>query len=836
MQKLVKRSLAGLLALLVALSMMTCVAFADEEVLTESKGEKPFTKFDQVGVGTSSTWAVGCENESAETDPELWTSGPAGNGGLQQNSRYIAQEFSPATDKIGGVKLQLLLTGQWMIPHVEIREVEKVGEFVNKNNTGFAPTGKLIGTALQYPVYSRGNGYFWYEFDFAQDLTVEVGKVYAVVLWLDYRVPGNTCLIKTGGVNAWDGGVGRGVYTKHMWQVDGEGKPHENTKSWSYKPKNCIGFEILGPNGMNALLRHNDTPWGITAHVNLAGVSGTTFNEKTEGEGSAISAFKTVLDVGDTEKANMSMRVLTKAALAEPSTGLDESSLPADPDDTLHYDGINLGKIGAKYICMDIYLEDVELTDLPEQYAGLGSATSWDSVDGGWITDQSTREALLAMKPGWNTIVFPIPETALQGDFKLRNIRAIRFDLDNSETQPIKVTGDRPRIGIDNVRLLDEEAVTIMAVTKVMEMIEAIPAVNASNVDEVEALIAEAEEAYQALTKEQQPQVTNYGKLAELQNSINDAKAAAPVEEKINAIPTVSTANIEEAEAAITEARKAFDELTEAQQALVTVTDKLTNAEAALANAKEAKKVEDLIAALPEISFDNLEEAATAIAAARAAANALTDDQRYMVSGLSTLADKEKALADYQGAKAVVEAIEKLPEADKVTAADKEAIEAAAAAYGELTNAGKELVENADKLTAATAALENLLAAEAVVAEIEALPAADKVTAADKEAIEAAKANFDKLTDAQKALVTNKDKLDAAVKALEDALAVKLGDVNNDGKVDAVDALEVLRFAVHKVDFTEQQQAAANVNKDAGINAADALEILKKAVGKPACF
>ncbi len=59
-----------------------------------------------------------------------------------------------------------------------------------------------------------------------------------------------------------------------------------------------------------------------------------------------------------------------------------------------------------------------------------------------------------------------------------------------------------------------------------------------------------------------------------------------------------------------------------------------------------------------------------------------------------------------------------------------------------------------------------------------------------------------------------------------------LGDVNEDGKVDAKDALELLKFAVGKNLLTQEQQKAAEVNGDGSIDAKDALEILKYAVGK----
>ncbi len=65
---------------------------------------------------------------------------------------------------------------------------------------------------------------------------------------------------------------------------------------------------------------------------------------------------------------------------------------------------------------------------------------------------------------------------------------------------------------------------------------------------------------------------------------------------------------------------------------------------------------------------------------------------------------------------------------------------------------------------------------------------------------------------------------------------IAYGDVNSDTKVDAKDALLVLRIAVNKYTPDATQKLAADVTGDGNINAKDALEILKKAVGKPACF
>ncbi len=69
-----------------------------------------------------------------------------------------------------------------------------------------------------------------------------------------------------------------------------------------------------------------------------------------------------------------------------------------------------------------------------------------------------------------------------------------------------------------------------------------------------------------------------------------------------------------------------------------------------------------------------------------------------------------------------------------------------------------------------------------------------------------------------------------------EAITNTLGDVNNDGKINAKDALVVLKIAVNKYTPDNSELFAADVNKDNSINAKDALEILKYAVNKPSCL
>ena len=141
-------------------------------------------------------------------------------------------------------------------------------------------------------------------------------------------------------------------------------------------------------------------------------------------------------------------------------------------------------------------------------------------------------------------------------------------------------------------------------------------------------------------------------------------------------------------------------------------------------------------------------------------------------------------------------------------------------------------------------------AGAAVVKKINKLP--ETVTEENRDAVQAALDAYLDLSDVQQGYVkvNNYDKLVAACKTLNIPIGEpdepvppvpdtptdvdgKMGDLNGDEKIDAKDALSVLKISVNKLNPTDEQKVAADVNEDQSINAKDALEILKFSVKKP---
>ena len=78
----------------------------------------------------------------------------------------------------------------------------------------------------------------------------------------------------------------------------------------------------------------------------------------------------------------------------------------------------------------------------------------------------------------------------------------------------------------------------------------------------------------------------------------------------------------------------------------------------------------------------------------------------------------------------------------------------------------------------------------------------------------------------------SKEPTEAASFSYGEKPTYKRGDANNDGRIDASDAVSVLQYIVSKVEYTETQKLAADANRDQRVDASDAVAILQYIVGK----
>ena len=198
----------------------------------------------------------------------------------------------------------------------------------------------------------------------------------------------------------------------------------------------------------------------------------------------------------------------------------------------------------------------------------------------------------------------------------------------------------------------------------------------------------------------------------------------------------------------------------------------------------DADSVNKLIAALPDsITYDTYKKYANAVASARAAYRTLTEAEREKVTGLAKLERCEQAIAEYTPVDAFkADILEKLPEANRLTIKDKDAVAAAEVMFNSLTEAQKACLTPAERQK-----MEDVLAEMARILQDpvkhveEKIDAIGEATLEKADAVDTAKAAYDALSDEQKAQVSNADKLLAAVKKLaelrRDALLANLGTI-----------------------------------------------------------
>lgn len=292
--------------------------------------------------------------------------------------------------------------------------------------------------------------------------------------------------------------------------------------------------------------------------------------------------------------------------------------------------------------------------------------------------------------------------------------------------------------------------------------------------DDCLARIERAEAAYAALTDEQKKAIDNYSELVSARKeytALADADAAAKVDALIDLIGVIDDTKLEEYKTKLEMAEAALEALTEAQKPLVTKGDVLANARSAY-NAKITEiAVNNAIAkigAIGEVTKDSGE----AIGAAKEAYDALDEDAKAQVTNKDELV---AAIAAYKliTDNAAADAVEaKISAIGEVTLESAERISAARAAYEALEEDQKPLVDNLAVLTAAEVALEQLESQSQInQVELAIMSIGDIEPNNDtKSRIEAAQKAMNSLTPAQQALVGNASELEKAHDSYEESV------------------------------------------------------------------
>ncbi|MBR0064781.1 MAG: metallophosphoesterase [Paludibacteraceae bacterium] len=380
-------------------------------------------------------------------------------------------------------------------------------------------------------------------------------------------------------------------------------------------------------------------------------------------------------------------------------------------------------------------------------------------------------------------------------------------------------------------------------------------------------LQADAEEPIQSLVEDKTLRSTAHADVTDdlelLIGKLDPSIVAKAVDDKISAIGTV--AYTDASKALIDAARAAYNALTADQKALVTKLATLEAAEKAYADLKAAaekaaadqaaaKAADDKISAIGTVAYTDASKAL--IDAARSAYNALTAEQKALVTKLSTLEAAEKAYADLKAAAEKAAADQAAAKAvdDKISAigtvaytdASKALIDAARAAYNALTADQKALVTKLATLEAAEKAYADLKAAADKAAADQAAAKAvdDKIgaigkvayTDASKALIDAARSAYNALTAEQKALVANLATLEAAEKAYADlkaaaekAAADQAAAKAVDDKIDAIGTVEYTDASKALIDAARAAYNALTADQKALVANLSTLEAAEKA-------
>ena len=412
-------------------------------------------------------------------------------------------------------------------------------------------------------------------------------------------------------------------------------------------------------------------------------------------------------------------------------------------------------------------------------------------------------------------LIDQIPDT-----FTIEALDEIKEKIDAARAAYDKLSGDEQELVDENKYETLTDAESAYIVWKVLALINEIPE-ELENTTECIAKIDAAFDAYDALSSKQKPHIVSEYKMKlfeaeawlvdEMIDEIGDVEYTPACKEKIDD----ARAEYEKLSATVNNTyNEAEADKIAAAMALVTEYDVLVEAEADYKAYDDAAQVEELIANIGTVELTVNSKAL--IDTAREAYDALSDDQKEIVSNYDVLTAAESAY------KILVaeDAIENIGNVTYTTES-KAKIDAAREAFDALSDEEKAKVENASVLTAAESKYAKMKADEeaaaAVRAKIEAIGDVT-YTAESKAKIDEAKAAYDALGEEQKALVGNVSDLTNAES--------EYGRLEDNAKIAEVKALIE---SIGTVEYSESSKAKISAARQAYDNLTDAQKALLNA-------
>lgn len=291
-----------------------------------------------------------------------------------------------------------------------------------------------------------------------------------------------------------------------------------------------------------------------------------------------------------------------------------------------------------------------------ELSAAISSAEKVENSNGFGMQYYALQDALYKAVPSLKTRLFMCTGEQRQEILDLEN-SFNEFDTTNYYNNVKKIvaaqkaydalggddTGIKAKLQgyVHNYDKLAKACAEIQPILPVINAIDTLPD-TATLADE--AAIDEADAQYKKLSEQEQKGVYNYSKIASLRKQIakirSDQAAVTNVISLINALPDASRVTVAD-ETKINQAKSAYDALDASLKAQVTNAYKLIEVQKKLTNLLEAQTVINKISLIGTLTAQNFADREIIAIEARTLYNALTAEQKALVTNYSLLEDAE---------------------------------------------------------------------------------------------------------------------------------------------------------------------------------------------------